>query len=201
MQTWGRKSGVYTFEDGTGSATAYLRYPRWKRTKSMPNKRSLLAVLMFVLMMLAIVLFASGCDTQADQDAFADDASQPPANITRTDDTGQTDTMDEDDWRVAPVYRGRLRINPVYPNPTDGGVVTLEVFVLEQGAIRGGLRLRARNPQNANDLLLLDDVSDATDAGIHVLTFSPALLGDGLHRLFVFDGLGEIVTYGDLQIE
>jgi hypothetical protein len=72
--------------------------------------------------------------------------------------------------------------------------------VLDFDAVRGGLILRAFNASGR--FVLLDEERDATQPGAFIFSFSPALLGQtGLHRLYVFDGFGEIVSYGDLLVQ
>lgn len=154
----------------------------------------------FVGMLMAGMLLTSGCDSQEQQDAFVQDASATPVDFARTDATGRILDDDADDWRVAPVYGGKVRFDPAYPNPAAGGFVIIPVTVLEFNAIQGGLALRARDASGR--LRTLDDILDASDPGAYIFRFSPTLLNrTGLVRVFIFDRLGELVSYGDLMIQ
>ena len=153
------------------------------------------------LLLLAITAcLTAGCDTQDLQDEFAEAASLPPQGIVQTDAQGNILEEDEDDWRTAPLYRGVLRVDPAYPNPASETFITIPVTVTQFNAVRGGLTLRVYN--NARELVALDQILEADAPGAYVFNFASGLLPrTGLHRLFIFDGAGEIVSYGDLLIE
>ena len=154
-----------------------------------------------ILPLLPALLFGAlfGCDTQGRQDDFVDDAGRTPEGYTGTNELGGIVSEDRDDWRTSPIYAGKVRVDPAFPNPSFGPFVTIPVSVLEFDAVQGGIVLRAEDGQGS--LRLLDEVLDATQPGAYVLRFSPPLLGrTGLIRLFVFDRLGELISYGDLQI-
>ncbi|NNF04187.1 MAG: hypothetical protein HKN17_06950, partial [Rhodothermales bacterium] len=54
----------------------------------------------------------------------------------------------------------------------------------------------------SGNLRLLDEIPATSDPGAYVFRFSPVILArQGLVRVFVFDTLGELVTYGDLQLD
>lgn len=151
-----------------------------------------------ILLVLALVLPA--CDTQEDTDAFVAAASREPVGHTKTDAQGTVLTEDADDWRTAPIFIGKVRVDPAWPNPSRGTIVTIPVSVLEFEAVRGGLVLRTRD--NSGRLSILDEIPDATSPGAYVFQFTPALIGrTGLVRLFVLDRFGELVSYGDLLLE
>lgn len=144
-------------------------------------------------------LLFTGCDTQERQSEFAEAASLPASGYARTDADGIVQDDDLDDWRTAPVYGGKVRFDPAYPNPAAGGFVTLPVTILEFNAVQGGLVLRARDADGR--LRTMDDLLQTTDPGVYVFTFAPTILArTGLIRVYVFDRLGEIVSYGDVQL-
>lgn len=153
------------------------------------------------LSVLLILIFSlTACDSQKQQDDFVSSASATPSNFARTDSHGAIIADDKDDWRTAPVYGGKVRFDPAYPNPATIDFVTIPVTILEFNSIQGGLSIRGRDA--AGRLRTLDDILDSTDPGAYIFRFSPALLGrTGLVRLFIFDRLGELVSYGDLMIE
>ena len=152
-----------------------------------------------LFLILALTLTA-GCDSQQQQDEFVRDAGATPQGFVNTDATGRIINEDKDDWRVAPVYGGKVRFDPAYPNPVSIDFVTIPVTILEFNSIQGGLALRARDASGT--LRTLDDILDASDPGAYIFRFSPALLNrTGLVRIFIFDRLGELVSYGDLMIQ
>jgi len=153
-----------------------------------------------ILLALLITATLAGCDSQEQQNNFVDDAGRAPSGFARTDDTGRILDDDMDDWRTAPVFAGKVRFDPAYPNPVGGEFVTIPVTVLEFNAVQGGLVLRGRDANGT--LRTLDDLPEAAEPGVHAFLFSPSILArDGLVRVFVFDRVGEIVTYGDLFLE
>lgn len=148
---------------------------------------------------LFVSLFLAGCDTQDLQANFAQDASKPAAGFTRTDQDGRVLDNDPDDWRTAPFFIGRVRVEPAFPNPVNGGITSLTVSLLEFNAVRGGVVVRGFS-STGNQLRELARVN-ATDPGTYVLTLSPSQLGrNGLIRVYLFDFFGELISYGDLMV-
>lgn len=150
------------------------------------------------------ILAAAGCDTQGAQKDFIDEAGQPPRGITRILDNAYGGTIcseDADDWRTSPVYSGIILIErPASPNPVGGSsLVTITIRVLQFDRVLGSLVVRSFG--NANTLIVLDTIIDASSPGEYVFQFSPSLLTEnGLHRLFIFDSIGELVSYGDIEL-
>jgi|SRR5690606_5888424 hypothetical protein len=152
----------------------------------------------FVVFCTAFTL--SACDTQAEQDEFADRASLPPSGYTQTTIDGEIVSVDEDDWRTAPIYGAAVVVDPAYPNPFSEGFVYVPVYVRFSDSVRGGLVLRAYN--NSGRLITLGSLPEAYQQGSYAFNFSPGLIGrKGLVRLFIFDASSELVSYGDLFIE
>ncbi|MBO6577119.1 MAG: hypothetical protein JJ896_14875 [Rhodothermales bacterium] len=149
----------------------------------------------------AILLVSlSACDTQKAINQFEEEAALPPAGITRTDRDGVVESWDDDDWRTSPAFFGKVRVDPAYPNPVPSGVVTVPVSVLEFNAVQGGLVLRARD--STGRLSLVDEIRDASDPGGYIFQFAPAILArSGLVRVFVLDRVGNLVSYGDLELQ
>ncbi|GIV61572.1 hypothetical protein GQ464_001375 [Rhodocaloribacter litoris] len=155
---------------------------------------------------LVLVFLGGGlaaCDTQRDeQEAFVAMAERSPEGFARTDAAGNILQDDPDDWRTAPFFAGKISFRPPYPNPTRGEPVTLPFVTLEFNAVSNRMVLRTRDPADPRRLLLLAEVNNAAETGGHEFRFSPIQIGvTGLHRLFVFDATGELVTYGDVMLE
>lgn len=148
----------------------------------------------------AALLF--GCDTQGEQDDFARDASAPPAGFVRTPDGSEIVSEDLDDWRTAPVYAGKISIRPAYPNPAAvNDFVTVPFSVTTFEEVIAPVQLKTIR-ESDRLLITLETIDRASDPGSYAFTFSAARVGSsGLHRLFIFDGAGELVSYGDLMIE
>jgi hypothetical protein len=153
-------------------------------------------------------LLLAACDSTDSQDEFANDATRPPKGITETDATGAivrdssgvAVSEDTDDWRTAPFFVGRLVVDPAYPNPSRAGTtVTVPIRVFQFDDITGGLVLRA---QVGDRPRLLSELIDASSPGAYIMQFSASQLEKaGLHRLFILDDFGEIVSYGDVLVE
>lgn len=152
------------------------------------------------ILVLLLIIPSMGCDTQEQQNDFAAQASLPPEGFTATTKTGDILDEDEDDWRTSPVYFGKVRVSPIFPNPAGVDFVTLPINILQFDAIRGGFTLRAHDASLSN-FMLLDQIIDINGPGGFIMRFSPAVLGrNGLVRLFIFDASNEIVSYGDVLI-
>ncbi len=146
-----------------------------------------------------LVVWAS-CDTQDLQHEFEAQAFAPAAGYTQTTETGETISTDEDDWRTAPAYQTRIEIDPAFPNPPGtSAVVTVPVKVRDFDAVQGGLELVHFDSNRI--ARRLDNIRSARSPGAYVFKFTPSLIGKtGLVRVFVVDPLGELVSYGDLQL-
>jgi len=168
-----------------------------------------------VALVAASSLAVTGCDSQGAQNKFEDDAARGPSGIVWTtpdgriavDANGDEIENDLDDWRTAPNFAGIVRFDPAYPNPSPDILITLPVLVQQFNALAGGLVLRGYD--DTNRLVRLDELPQATQPGSFTFVFSPrqfSSAGDisvarGLHRVFVFDIRGEIVSYGDIRVE
>lgn len=182
-----------------------------ERLPSRAGRRPALRVAITAVLLVTLAGGGSvtGCDTFNEQNEFADAAwEEPPAGITRTDEDGEVLQRDEDDWRTAPLYQGAIDFDPAYPNPTAGRRrVTLPFLVTDFNSISGSLILRGFD--NRGNFVSLDEVRDAGQTGFHTFSFPASLLStsgdlssiEGLHRLFVLDARGELVTYGDLRVD
>jgi len=155
--------------------------------------------LLSVAMSGALLLSLTACDTQDQQEEFIRSADQVASGFTETNESGEIINEDLDDWRTAPVYIGSIRIDPAFPNPTAGEFVTIPLTVTLPGSIRGGLRVSAVDRNRR--LVVLDELIEASDPGAYVFQFSALNLDPGLQRVFIFDGFGELISYGDLMIE
>ncbi|NND71450.1 MAG: hypothetical protein HKN43_07715 [Rhodothermales bacterium] len=151
------------------------------------------------LALVCLVVLAS-CDTADLQNDFLEEARRAPSGVTVTNANGAIISVDDDDWRTAPLFTGKVIVEPAYPNPVSGGLVTLPIRILQFDDVTGGLFVRAFN--GSNQLITLAEALDTSSPGVYTISINPGLLSAvGLHRLFLQDFLGEIVSYGDLRIE
>lgn len=142
---------------------------------------------------------SAGCDTQGAQNDFLDEAGQSPSEITRIV-GGEVCSEDPDDWRTSPVYNGIILVERgADPNPASSTLITINIRVLQFDRVRGSLSLRAFGV--GNNYLFLDTILDASSPGDYVFQFESSLLSEnGLHRVFIFDGIGELISYGDIEL-
>ncbi len=159
-----------------------------------------------------LVLGGTGCDGAEERDDFGLDASRPADGITRTDADCTVDSRDEDDWRTAPDFSS-VTVEPPCPNPVRsdfGGVVRVGISVPFAGTVRGGANLLVR--YRDGDLFrfaLLDQIEPGLFPGPADFTFTLGQFAaavrsvdpGGLYRLYVEDGTGRLVSYGDLLVE
>ena len=169
------------------------------RRPALPSVRPAFARPLFVAALAALVAVGAGCDGQRLQESFAAAARRSPSGITRTNAQGAASETDADDWRTAPVYAGRVRIDPAFPNPAaQGRFVSVSVGVLDFDGTQGGLSLHAYDPGGRLRVLTTQRVDGP---GTYVLSFGASQLGRvGLTRVFVLDGRGEIISYGDVEV-
>ena len=140
----------------------------------------------------------AGCDQAELQDRFEQDARRLPGGYTATNAGGEVLTPDADDWRTAPAYAGRAAVRPVYPNPSgDGLPFTLDVSIL---TFDGPPGVVVRSYDAADRPFVLAELRE-TQPGNYSLSFSALRFpGRGLHRVLVQDGLGGLISYGDVLV-
>lgn len=144
-------------------------------------------------------LLWAGCDTAAQQESFLEDAQATPSGISRTDQNGGILDLDEDDWRTSPLFIGKVTVDPAYPNPVIGGIVTVPFRILQPNEVSGGVYIRSFDADG--NVIALGEEVETSGPGLYVVTINPALLGPtGLHRLFVTDRFGDLISYGDLDV-
>jgi hypothetical protein len=152
-----------------------------------------------ITLYLLLALIVIGCSSD---DGFFERASMLPQGIVQTDADGRIvdRPASETDWEIAPNYRSVVFIEPAYPNPaTVADQIRIPVSVYIEGAVIGGLRVEFIQDQRFVELAVHPEVSAG---GAYVLNFPAALFGAaGLYRVFIVDGRGAIVSYGDIRIQ
>lgn len=139
-----------------------------------------------------------GCDTAERQADFFAEANRPPSGIVETDVDGKIIREDLDDWRTAPAFEQDLFVDPAYPNPV---LITADVVIplTVNRSLRSGVWVRYRSSDGT--LRVLDTLEEARSPGLYFVNFNASQLGsDGLHRVYFFDGFGELISYGDIEV-
>ncbi|AXJ01507.1 hypothetical protein CYPRO_2261 [Cyclonatronum proteinivorum] len=159
----------------------------------------------------ALLALNSACSSTDDaQRDFEREAFRTPSGITETDGSGNIISTDEDDWRIGPLFAGFVEVQqPAFPNPTTGQILSIELLVTGLGAVNG-LDVMTLDDRNFFKRLFFDERTPLpvgfTQITINPVQFAPGGSGTisgarGLHRVFIFDGRENLITYGDIRVE
>ena len=148
----------------------------------------------------SVLAWTSGCDSKSRQEEFEDQAfGETPSGFVRTSEGGEILSEDGDDWRSAPAFESDLFLTPAYPNPAPVSEL-VRIPISLQGLAPGTLYVYARDASGRLSQEL-DRLSHA-GTGFELLNFTAGLLGEpGLHRVFILDSAGALVSYGDVMVE
>lgn len=168
-----------------------------------------LAATLLIPILLSSLLLLLGCAPNEDQILFEQQSMAPPANFTKTNERGIVQTEDPDDWRIGPMFYRLVTVNPIYPNPTTGDDMRIQVYVERTDGLYG-LEVYRYNPTGTPRYIQLYRNSQAPlPPGIinivipfHVMFPEyPNLDVRGLHRILVYDNRENLITYGDVKLE
>ncbi len=162
-------------------------------------------------LVIALVMMASwGCSPSEDQLLFEQEAFSAPSGFTETNDRGIVARKDPDDWRVGPMFYRLITINPIYPNPTKGADLRLQVYIERNEGIFGLeiVRIDTRYVP-VRYIPLYRNAQAPLPPGIMNINipFSiifpqyPGLDERGLHRILVLDSRQNLISYGDIKLE
>lgn len=165
---------------------------------------------MLVLGLILISLFTwNGCSSDDDeQRLFERKAFQEPSGITRTNSSGAIQSEDSEDWRVSPFYAGLVQVDPAYPNPTFvTDRVNIHVTVNSIDVIRG-LLVGVYDPAYGVRVIW-SLYENPLPVGLEVIQLNTMQFGRfntiesarGLHRVILFDGNENVLSYGDILVE
>lgn len=159
------------------------------------------------------LILAAGCDTGSAVADFEAAAAMPPAGITQTDENGNiVGNVDPDDWRTSPRFPS-VAVAPAYPNPVAvnfTGPVQIDVSVPFRESIAGGLELLIWDPRLPEPFpRLIDRIPAQAIFQLNTLSFTRSDVQTtlnivdprGLYRLYIYDGAGRLVSYGDVRVE
>ena len=145
------------------------------------------------LSVLLLALLAAGCDgfSGGDQRLFEDAAF-----------LGTSDGVTGDDWRVGPVFGGRVQvIRPATPNPArPNDSVIVQIYA---DAAPAGFALYRRRADGTLDLI--QETFGVAAPNIYTFDFfgseaSPTGTS-GSSRILILDGTERVATYGDVVLE
>ena len=158
------------------------------------------------IFLLAIISVAfNNCTNDDAQKKFETQAYGEPSNYTETTFQGDIVQIDNDDWRISPLYIGLADVRPIFPNPVQyGSNINLDVEI--NGAPVGSIIELGylNNSNNWFPLQVMDITSDFEFVSFLINTRqfgSTAEQARGIHRMLLFDGNQRLITYGDLLIQ
>jgi len=160
------------------------------------------------LLWIPFVLIVVACSRNSAQDKFEADARKAPSGITRTDNAGRILSTDPDDWRIGPMFQGFVDISvPAYPNPSQNQRVAIDLIISGLESVNG---IEVYTRTALGEPLFLYEIPDRpVPIGVSQIFFDPISLSPfrtyndaiGLHRIFIYDRNGNLISYGDVQIE
>jgi len=165
---------------------------------------------LYQLIILLFLLFTFlGCSQSDDQREFEREAFAEPNGFTETADNGSIveGREDPDDWRVAPFYQGLIDVFPPYPNPIlTNQRLTFELSVTGIDAVNG-LRVHVFRNLSTLSQPLYQEFQRPLPPGLLSISLNPLDIAEirenpqGLYRIIALDPQGNVITYGDIQIE
>ena len=161
-----------------------------------------------IIIIAGAFFMAGGCNNSDDQLEFEQEAFAEPDEITRTDETGEILDENERDWRIAPMYAGPVWIDkPAYPNPTRGDDLVIELNTIGPEVLSRITVVHYPNLDfNRRRILFETETGNQTFFSLPIVprdldqtrNYEDAI---GKHRIFIFDGNNNLITYGDIKIE
>lgn len=159
------------------------------------------------LIPLLIMLGTVSCTRNNAQRDFEEDAYMTPSGFTETNSQAEIISLDEDDWRTSPLFQGLINVVPAIPNPVaTNQSVQIDLELTGVNSVNG-LEVLTRYPDNSFGTLYQN--FETLNPGITTFFINPLELGlDGspeaarrLKRIFLFNGNGQMISYGDIMVE
>ncbi len=160
------------------------------------------------LFWIPFVLILAACSRNSAQDKFESDARKAPTGITRTDASGRILSNDPDDWRIGPMFQGFVDISvPAYPNPSQNQRITIDLIISGLESVNG---IEVYTRTALGEPLFLYEIPDRPiPIGVSQIFFDPISLSPfrtydnaiGIHRIYIYDRNGNLISYGDVEIE
>ncbi|MEX0609265.1 MAG: hypothetical protein WD016_11860 [Balneolaceae bacterium] len=165
----------------------------------------------FPILVLFVALAAFGCTRNDAQRDFEQEAYRAPNAFTETSPQGEILSLDGDDWRISPLFQGLIEIVPPFPNPSNTtSAIQFEVEVTGVQSVTGLeviVFFDNFDPREGSNVLYF--ITETLQPGLTTFQINPLELGEspvpesarGLHRVHIFDGRGQLISYGDIMIE
>lgn len=171
--------------------------------KFVPDMQKYISIFFFLL----LLLLSGGCVKNDAQREFEQEAYSVPNNFTETTYQNEVISVDEDDWRTSPIFQGLVNIIPPYPNPANTDeLIQFHVDVTGVQSING-LEVLIRFDDGS--FRSLYDNFETLHTGYNDFRINPAEFSQfgsieeaqGLHRVFIYNGNQQLISYGDVMVE
>ncbi len=172
-----------------------------------------LLITLFLLAGLSLFVI-SGCSKSDDQRKFENEALTTPDGITQTNANGNVvdDNIDENDWRVGPMYRGLIQLKSEisdYPHPNPLGYnqnLTIQLKFNSTDVVNGIEIRKFRFPSDSNYPRLLQE--NELSSSVENITLQGKVIAENessdartTYRIMIYDGNQNLISYGDIRIE
>lgn len=153
------------------------------------------------------LLMLGGCVKNDAQREFEQDAYSTPAGFTETNpNNGEIIDNDSDDWRTSPIFQGLVNIIPPYPNPANTDqLIQFHIDVTGVQSVNG-LEVLVRFDDGTfrslyeNFETLHTGYNDFRINPIELAQFGSVEEARGLHRVYIYNGNQQMISYGDIMI-
>lgn len=160
-----------------------------------------------VIFLLIPVLYLGGCVKNDAQREFEEEAYSPPVNFTETNNQSEVLNRDDDDWRTSPIFQGLVNIIPPYPNPANTD--QLIQFHIDVTGVQSVSGIEVLTRFDNGDFRSLYENFETLHTGYNDFRINPIEFGQfgsveearGLHRVFIYNGNQQLISYGDIMIE
>ena len=168
---------------------------------------------LFKLFLLCSIAFSfMQCSEDEEQRDFEQMALRPPSGIVAMSANGtpvEDGESDPDDWRIAPEFLGIFIIETAaFPNPVAFNSSFEILISINSFQAVNGLRIFAFQQPSQMGAALIQETGPL-NIGVRSIRLSPqqfaSSTGTGnvgdLYRIIIYDGRGDVISYGDVQIE
>ena len=158
---------------------------------------------------LLIGIICIACSQSDAQREFENQAFMSPQNITETTPNGnlvEDGSVDPDDWRIGPDYRGLMEIEPAYPNPVNiNSNLLIEVDFLFSSPVSELIIYVFQDPTEETRFITSFEQSSLGNIDVLNIPAPQIALPSGvgtspIYRIIITDENENIITYGDVEI-
>ncbi len=158
---------------------------------------------------LLILFIGIACSQSDAQREFENEAFMTPQNITETTPDGnlvENGSVDPEDWRIGPDYRGLIRIDPAYPNPVNlNSNLLIQVDFLFSSPVSELIIYVFQDPTLETRFITSFEQSSLGNIDVLNIPAPQIALPSGVgtssvYRILITDENENIITYGDVEI-